>query len=164
MKQLSLIRHANAASGHGSMRDIKRPLSQRGEMDAQHLAQHLYKTGFAPDILISSPATRAAATAETIARGVGYDPSRIQWEEMIYDADPADLMTLISNIIAQHNTVALVGHNPAISELSNRLQNRPLNAIPPGSVVTIEFPIAQWSEIGHSTGTLQRFETPKMLH
>ena len=72
MKQITLVRHAKS-SWHRGLRDIDRPLNARGERDAPLMAMHLRKQGFSPDILISSPATRAATTAEEIARGIGYD-------------------------------------------------------------------------------------------
>ena len=162
MKQLTLIRHAKS-SWHGGCNDIDRPLDHRGERDAPRMAMHLRDQGFAPDIMISSPATRAATTAEEIARGIGYDTNQILWEDTIYDAETSDLMELISGIDPQVMNVAIVGHNPALTDLANRLQRTPIDNISTCSVITIALPIEDWSEVSETPGTLQRCDCPKTL-
>ncbi|MBT3194203.1 MAG: histidine phosphatase family protein [Verrucomicrobia bacterium] len=163
MKQITLVRHAKS-SWHRGLRDIDRPLNARGERDAPLMAMHLRKQGFSPDILISSPATRAATTAEEIARGIGYDTNQILWEDTIYEAASSNLIELITNLEPQHKNVAIVGHNPGMTELANQLQHTaPIDNIPTCGVVTIELPIEHWTEVPQTLGTLQRFEAPKTL-
>jgi phosphohistidine phosphatase len=164
MKQLTLIRHAKSswASGHGT-RDIDRPLNHRGERDAPRMATHLRQQGFLPDLMLSSPATRAATTAEEIARGIGYDVDNILWKDQIYAAMVSELLELITTVNAEISHVAMVGHNPAFTELANLLQPHPIDNIPTCGVVMIQFDVGDWSEIPQSLGNLLCFDTPKSL-
>lgn len=163
MKQISLIRHAESNNGRWDIPDIERPLNATGERNAPRMAAHLRKQGFCPDIMLSSTATRAAATAETIAQGIGYDVLNIRWEDAIYEAQPHTLMQLISEIPTQHTHVAIVGHNPAVSDLANQLQHEPIDNMPACCVISVDLPIEHWAEISVSTGTLRRHDTPETL-
>lgn len=164
MKQLTLIRHAKSdwTTGHG-IRDIDRPLNHRGERDAPRMATHLRQQGFLPELILSSPATRAATTAEEIARGVGYDIDRILWKDQIYAAVISELLALISAIDANCSHVAMVGHNPSFTELANRLQSHPIDNIPTCGVVGIQFDVNEWANIPDTRGSLLCFDTPKSL-
>jgi phosphohistidine phosphatase len=113
--ELYLLRHAHAgdpAAWDGP--DSARPLSDKGERQADRLGRYLSSVGFAPDAIITSPKVRAARTAELVALhlavpvGVddrlGGDLSLESREALIHDAgDPAKLI--------------LVGHDPDFSEL-----------------------------------------------
>jgi phosphohistidine phosphatase len=162
MKRLTLIRHAKSNWGRG-VRDIDRPLNPQGERDAPRMADHLRAQGFAPDAMYSSPATRAATTAEEIARGIGYDTDQICWEDTIYDADTADLLDLIARLDPKHMNVAIVGHNPALTDLANQLQHTHIDNVPACGVVSIDLPIEHWSQVPDNRGTLLRCESPKTL-
>lgn len=113
--ELYLLRHAHAgdpAAWDGP--DATRPLSEKGERQADRLGRYLSSVGFAPDAIITSPKVRAARTAELIALhlavpvGVddrlGGDLSLESLEALLHDAgDPAKPV--------------LVGHDPDFSEL-----------------------------------------------
>ncbi len=164
MKQLTLIRHAKSSwTNTHSTRDIDRPLNHRGERDAPRMATHLRQQGFLPELILSSPATRAATTAEEIARGIGYDIDGILWKDQIYAAVVSELMELISGIDAELSHVALVGHNPSFTELANQLQTQLIDNIPTCGVVTIEFAVDSWTDVPGSRGDLLCFHTPKSL-
>ncbi len=164
MKRLTLIRHAKSHWGAGhSIRDIDRPLNHCGERDAPRMASHLREQGFAPDVVLCSPATRAATTAEEIARGIGYDVDAIVWKDQIYNAVHSELLKLITESDAQHMHIAIVGHNPALTDLANHLQPKPIDNMPTCSVATIQFDATQWLDIEQVQGDLVRFETPKTI-
>ena len=66
--ELYLLRHAHAgdpADWDGP--DDARPLSEKGERQADRLGRYLARLGFAPDAIITSPKVRAARTAEIVA-------------------------------------------------------------------------------------------------
>ncbi len=163
MKQLTLIRHAESAWGTRNIDDIDRPLNHRGERDAPRIARHIRESGFSPDLILSSPATRAATTAEEIARGVGYDLENIVWKDQIYAAMIEDLVQLIWELDNQHAHVALVGHNPAFTELANQLQDTPIGSMPTGGVVSISFDSDRWSDVPDRCGSLLTFDSPKTI-
>jgi phosphohistidine phosphatase len=51
--------------------DEERPLSDKGERQADRLGRFLAGVAFAPDAVITSPKVRAAQTAEIVARHLG---------------------------------------------------------------------------------------------
>jgi phosphohistidine phosphatase SixA len=70
--ELHLLRHAHAgdpATWDGP--DDRRPLSDKGERQADRLGRFLAGIGFQPDAIISSPKLRAAQTAEIVGLRLG---------------------------------------------------------------------------------------------
>ena len=72
MKKLYIIRHAKSSWKDTALDDFKRPLSKRGRKDAPFMAKKLKQKGVMPDVIISSPATRAKTTAELIAKELNF--------------------------------------------------------------------------------------------
>jgi len=68
--ELFLIRHADALAlgERGITNDEERPLSEKGEADAQALALALQAKGIVLDRLLTSPLLRARQTAEILLR------------------------------------------------------------------------------------------------
>ena len=72
MTELYLLRHAHAGdpvTWDGD--DDERPLSDKGERQADRLGRFLSGVGFRPDAIITSPKLRAAQTAEIVASHLG---------------------------------------------------------------------------------------------
>ena len=63
MKTLFLVRHAKSSRDDPSLPDRERPLDDRGKRDAPKMGKRLAKRGAKLDLLVSSPALRALATA-----------------------------------------------------------------------------------------------------
>jgi phosphohistidine phosphatase len=72
MKTLFLIRHAKSSWGDTAVPDKERPLDDRGKRDAPKLGKRLAKRDVKPDLILSSLAMRALATAEIIAKKLDY--------------------------------------------------------------------------------------------
>ncbi|HYQ61260.1 MAG TPA: histidine phosphatase family protein, partial [Desulfatiglandales bacterium] len=72
MKTLYLIRHAKSSWNYPELEDFERPLSNRGRKNALLMGTILKKLKAAPDLVISSPANRAAMTARMLADAIHY--------------------------------------------------------------------------------------------
>ena len=70
MKILTLIRHAKSSWKDESLLDLDRPLNKRGRRDAPMMGKRLAERESCADLMISSPAARALATAEAIAEAI----------------------------------------------------------------------------------------------
>ncbi|MBN2657952.1 MAG: histidine phosphatase family protein [Spirochaetales bacterium] len=114
MKEICFIRHGKSAQGHSSGSDFERPLNSRGEQDSLEMGRRLAERNFKPDLVISSPALRAASTAQRVAAELGYDIERIRYDENLYLCEISDFKELIKNMDDSIRTVLIVGHNPAI--------------------------------------------------
>ena len=123
MTELHFLRHADAGDPEAwDGPDEARPLSPKGEKQADRLGRFLAGVGFKPDAIITSPKIRAAKTAEIVAERLGLPFSfdtRIandfeleELERMLREAgDPARLV--------------IVGHDPDFSELVGDAVGRP---------------------------------------
>ena len=161
MKTLILIRHAKSSWKDASLADRDRPLNKRGKRDAPEMGRRLAARGGAPDLIVSSPATRALATARVIAEAVGYPVDGIREDERIYMASPAELLEAIRGLDDGHERVFLFGHNPGLTELVNELSEPALDNVPTCGVVELRLAADRWADL--SPDKIQRadFDTPK---
>ncbi len=145
MKKLILVRHAKSDWGHEGLKDIDRPLTERGYQDAYIMAEWFKKNLPMPDTLVSSDATRALSTATIFARALAIKPNTIKIEENLYESNLQKWLKVITTFDNKSNIVAIFGHNPVITTLVNEL-NKDLffDDLPTCAVVAIELPISSW--------------------
>ncbi|MQY05489.1 SixA phosphatase family protein [Actinomadura macrotermitis] len=117
MPTLIVLRHAKAAAGIG-LADFDRPLTERGRTDAAATGDRLRDRGLLPDAVLCSPALRTRQTLEGLALGDGVP---VEFEQGIYDNDPAVLADLVRLTGDEARTLLLVGHNPAVHQLVHDL-------------------------------------------
>jgi len=115
---LYLIRHGLAGTRDASRDDGLRPLTSAGIRRTRAVARHLARAGLRFDLLLSSPLVRAHQTA-VILRKCGL-AKRVQ------DARPlrpgGELKALLAMLGDRSaRRVALVGHEPDLSEWAERL-------------------------------------------
>jgi phosphohistidine phosphatase len=113
MKTLYLVRHAKSSWKYPNLDDFERPLNKRGRKNAPFMGTILKKLKVAPDLLISSPANRAAITARIIAAKINYPLEKIRYRESIYEFSEDALIHVIKQIDDSVNKAMIVGHNPA---------------------------------------------------
>jgi phosphohistidine phosphatase len=119
MKTLYLVRHAKSSWKYPNLDDFERPLNKRGRKNAPFMGTILKKLKVAPDLLISSPANRAAITARIIAAKINYPLEKIRYRESIYEFSEDALIHVIKQIDDSVNKAMIVGHNPATNGLAN---------------------------------------------
>lgn len=160
MKQLILIRHAKSSWDDPRLTDFERPLNKRGQHDAPRMGKKLAKQGFRLDRLLVSPATRTITTAQMICKGADIKLERIEEIPAIYEASVETLLQLIRGLDEHHRSVALVGHNPGLTMLANRLGDQHIDNIPTCGVVRLQIPDA-WEITGSTTLHVDAFLYPK---
>jgi len=127
-KELLLLRHGKSDWNTDSS-DFNRPLNKRGRLNAQQMGLWLKKQNIAPDLIISSPATRALSTAEIICKALGISAQTIQTDKLIYQASLADLNRVMLTVPDSVQRLLLVGHNPGLESLVSLLApNAPYSA------------------------------------
>jgi len=161
MKTLFLIRHAKSSWKDLTLDDFDRPLNKRGKHDAPFMAKNLQEKGVSLDLIISSPALRARKTSEKFAKCFGLKNKQLIWKKKIYEARESELLKIIKNINPKHSSIALVGHNPEITNFSNALCNKYIYNIPTTGIVEIQFDINDWSKIREKSGRFISFDYPK---
>lgn len=124
MKTLLLIRHAKSSWDDIALPDKDRPLDDRGKRDATKVGKRLAKRDVKPDLIVSSPARRALATAEVIARKLDYKLKKMVVDDRLYAVGADDLLKVIHKLSDKLECVMLFGHNPELSALAHRLFKR----------------------------------------
>ena len=161
MKTLYLVRHAKSSWKYPNLDDFERPLNKRGRKSAPFMGTILKKLKVAPDLIVSSPANRAAMTARIIADKISYPLEKICFSESIYEFSANALIDVIKHLDNAVNKAMLVGHNPALTELANYIGDEAISNIPTAGVFCAELDISSWAKIGNRYGKLTFFEFPK---
>jgi phosphohistidine phosphatase len=110
MKWVLLLRHAKSSWKNPDLADHDRPLNKRGKHDAPLMGRLLKRE----DIIISSTATRARATAEAVAKAY---KGEIVLNKSLYAAGPEAYLGVIHDLSDEGVRVLIFGHNPGLEEL-----------------------------------------------
>ena len=163
-RRLLLVRHAKAAQGGV---DVDRPLTKRGIRQAAAIGAWLEQAGLVPDRVVVSPARRAAQTWERAGAPLEPAPQLIV-DERIYDNTVESLLEAIREAPGDVRTLAVVGHNPSIAELTDVLDDgkgsadarRDIEAgFPTAGVAMFEL-ATPFDAIAPGTATLTDFTVP----
>jgi len=161
MKTLYLVRHAKSSWKYPHLEDFERPLNKRGRKSAPLMGKILKKLKVTPDLVISSPANRAAMTARIIADKIKYPLEKIRYSEAIYEVSANALIHFIEQIDDTVNKLMVVGHNPALTDLANYFGGKPISNIPTCGAFCVDLDISSWTKIFEHCGKLKFFEFPK---
>ncbi len=161
MKTIYLVRHAKSSWKYPNLDDFERPLNKRGRKSAPLMGAILKKLKVAPDLIVSSPANRAAMTARIIADKISYPLDNIRYSESMYEFSANALIDVVEHLDDVLNKAMLVGHNPALTDLANYIGNKPISNIPTSGVFCVELDISSWKKISENCGKLKFFEFPK---
>jgi phosphohistidine phosphatase len=161
MKTIYLVRHAKSSWKYPELEDFERPLNKRGRKSIVLMGEILNKLEVETDIIISSPATRAATTARSIAYSINYPPEKIRYSEIIYTFSEDVLIPVIKDMNDSIKKLMLVGHNPALTNLANYISDQQTSNIPTCGVFCVNLDISSWIEFGERSGRLKFFEFPK---
>lgn len=117
--RLLVIRHAIAVPrGTAGIPDAERPLTAEGEARFREAAKGLARIVDRPDVLLTSPWLRARRTADLAAAAWG----RVQpKEEAAFAGGSFEEQAAALDALPEDATVAVVGHEPYVSDLLARL-------------------------------------------
>lgn len=138
MHELILLRHAEAVSTEKTHDDQDRPLSPRGEQEAQAAGLWLAARSTSIDRVLCSPTRRTDETARLTLAALPGAPVP-QMAKEIYDASPGELLALLDQH-ADAGTILLVGHNPGVERLVALLvegRSDHFRGMPPGGLAIL---------------------------
>lgn len=155
--QLHFLRHADAGDPEGwTGDDAQRPLSDKGELQAERLGSFLSEVGFQPDAIISSPKVRARRTGEVVGAAVGVG---VHLDERLAGGfDPATVDAILADAGNPARPV-LVGHDPDFSQVLGWLANADGLTMKKGAFARVDVrgPVAD------GRGTLRWLIAPDLL-
>lgn len=162
-KYLYLVRHAKTQRESIDNTDFSRELADRGLRDSSIIGAYCKQHAYNLDMIISSPANRAYATAELIAQQMDYDPDNIHTNEELYMASIRTFLQVINQLKDEWNHVMVVSHNPAVTYLGEYISNAEVGDMPTGAVMKIKFDISTWAEVSQNVGFLEDYVSPRMI-
>lgn len=160
MKQLTLIRHAKSDWADPSLDDFDRPLNARGKKAAPMMGQRMLAADIMPTMIISSPAKRARKTAQLLACELDFDTREILYQKDIYEADLNTLIELVTQLPLEDH-IAIVGHNPGMTDLGAWLCPEAPPWLPTCAVLTLDLDCDSWKEISQGCAHIISYDFPK---
>lgn len=120
MKTVLLLRHAKSSWKKPDLADHDRPLNERGKSEALAIGRLLRSNDLVPDFIVSSTAKRARRTADLVMSASDY-AGDVALKRSLYDGGPDAYFEALAALPDHVNTVLLVGHNPDLENVVERL-------------------------------------------
>lgn len=159
MKTLLILRHAKSSWDIPDISDFDRPLNDRGRTTAPYMGRLIADRGLVPEMIISSPARRAADTAKLAAEAMGLkgEPA---YDERIYEASPQALRQVAAEVDDTLESILLVGHNPGIEGFIRFLSGKD-ESVPTAALAVLRLDIDRWENIAQASAALVDLIRPK---
>jgi len=122
------------------------PLNQQGKNQAISTGKLIRNTDLVPDYIISSTARRAIETSEIVAKFLDYN-GKIDLNPSLYHQNSEEnYINVLSDVLDEYYKVLVVGHNPSVEDLIEKLTNR-MEIMRACSLARIDIKIKSWREI-----------------
>ena len=148
LRRLYIIRHGKSSWDHADLDDRDRPLANRGIRNAGEMAERLQAAGLVPQLILSSPASRALNTALIMSKSWGIGPESLQIHDPLYMAYLSDIEQVVTAAPAEITDLAIFGHNPSFTAYANSFLELPLDNLPTAGVVIVTLESDNWGGIG----------------
>lgn len=113
--EIYLVRHAEAVEQAEGLADSTRWLTKKGRKAMQKAACRLHKKRVRPELIITSPLTRAVQTAELLMAEVGSHAELSADSRLAPESSAEQLVELIQSR-QKVDRIMLVGHEPLLSQ------------------------------------------------
>lgn len=170
-KQLWIIRHAKSSWEQSGQRDFDRGLNPRGLRDGARMQAYLASLNppaRAPQWLWCSTARRARATAEFVRAGAQVDDDCCVYRDDLYHASASTLLDVLQQTPAEIASVAIVAHNPGLTDLANCLGDAPVtHNLPTFGIARFRFEAnepGQFADLAFGQARFEDLITPKGLN
>lgn len=157
--ELILTRHAKSSWDHPGMADHDRPLNDRGQASATAMGNWLRARGLVPDAVLSSSSVRTRQTHDLM----GFDaPATFTGD--LFHAGALMMLEVLGG--ARGARVLLLGHNPGIGDLAERLATTPPDHprffdYPTCATTVFRFEADNWREVTFGAGEVVDFAIPR---
>ncbi|WP_188721444.1 SixA phosphatase family protein [Nitratireductor aestuarii] len=169
MRELFLMRHAEALTESPTGDDFGRPLSPRGQEGATRIGNAMARFGWLPQRVLVSSAARTRQTWDLLKPAIESPELDCSIEERLYSATAGRVLDMIRESADAVNAVAIIGHNPSMHELALRLASESSDPaafnllrqkFPPAGIVRLEFE-GSWQTLNPFEARLTHFLRPQ---
>ncbi len=162
MKTLLVLRHGKSSWSDSSLGDHDRPLKGRGKRAAKKIGRVLRERGLLPDLVLSSTAKRARATAKLTLQEAGYEGDVVKLRELYFASVHKQLAAVSRHARRDDERVLIVGHNPALEELVGTLTGDEVS-LTTANLAVVDLEIEDWDTLPKARGTLRVLVRPREL-
>ena len=155
-----LLRHAKSDWNADYVCDRERPLNKRGVRSARAVGRFVANYGLVPDLVLTSPAVRAATTVD-LAASTGEWNTDIVVVPELYGADPADVLHLVRGVSGVERLM-VVGHEPTMSGFLGNMSGSYVR-VPTAALASLRLTYGRWAGIAWGTAELELFVRPRLL-
>lgn len=139
-KTLLILRHAMPEDYSSQTQDDLRKLTELGVAQANEVSKALLSEGITPNRVISSDAVRARHTAEIVCGNLGVN---FTVNGDLYSSSINRVMSTISKVSSDVDTLMIVGHNPTFTEITMKISESPV-ALRQADCVVLTADIEDW--------------------
>ncbi|MGD9831644.1 MAG: histidine phosphatase family protein [Piscinibacter sp.] len=159
MKTLLLVRHASSGCDDMSLADRFRPVDARGERELAWLARCARDHGGLLQLIVSSPAQRAMATARVLAEAAGLRGDAVRADDRLYEGGARRLLDLVAGFDDEYTHAAVVGHNPELADLGRHFATA-ITHLPSAGVAMLRFDAGSWRDAVRGRATHAVLDAP----
>ena len=160
-KTLILVRHAKSDWANTGLDDFDRPLNERGKKDTPLMAQRLLNKKITIDLIMASPAKRAAKTAKIFAETMGIKKEALLFKEELYLCNAPVFFSVIENTADDYNSIAIFSHNNGITDFANLLTTVHIDNIPTCGIFAVQASCSNWADFKKAEKEFLFFDYPK---
>lgn len=178
-RRLILIRHAKAEQATAGQADFDRPLAPRGLLDAEAGGHELARI-VPPDLVLCSPARRTRQTWRAVLEGLTLELKNsdanveevhpeARYVQALYEASMFDIVETVRKAPETASVVAVVGHEPTLSEATVALAGpgsdpdaltHVKSGFSTGGIAVLAIERA-WAGLAPGDGRLEQFVVPR---
>lgn len=164
MKSILFIRHAKSSWEIKELEDFFRPLSERGINDAIKIGRYLKKIQLNPELCICSPSHRTIATYSIINHTSNWHNIKFKLNKNLYECSGKKIKSELKEINNKYNFIAVIGHEPSLSEFIEENCNFSLKKFPTAAIALVVYKdLKKWEKIDWFKGELEFLISPKEL-
>lgn len=159
VKNIFLIRHAEALLPETGQRDFDRRLTETGRKQALLLGEHVNGLGMPIQAIYTSPAFRTLETTLQLTSQLDQKPRLIESEEF-YSATEKLMVASITRLDDMFDSVCVIAHNPAIAQAFEHFSGEFGRGYSPATCAWLQFEIDSWKHLIQGSGMLKDFYYP----
>ncbi len=128
------------------------------------MAQKMAADGEAADLLITSPAKRAKATASCFRKALGMTKECIVIDRRLYHAGIETILSVVQELPDEIQAVYIFGHNPGFTHVANHFSQRSIDNVPTTGILKIVSQSDKWLDFDPNHARMEAFYYPKMFN
>lgn len=143
-KLLYLMRHAQSVEKQAGQPDLERELTPTGAKETFRIGAYLHREKINPDVIYTSSAVRAHATAKLLSDVIKFDIERIIPDEELAQASVRTFLEFITKLDDAYSEVMCIGHNPVVSYVAEYLTGAEIGTLPTAGLVAMKLRVDSW--------------------